>query len=418
MRNISLLIIGLFLIQSCNSQNTKTIDWTSDLDYIANELPKKHYNLFTIKSKKEYLTNLAKLKSSSKALSDFEIAIKLQQLIAKFGDSHTKVNYGQFIDKTQILPLHLYWFSDGLFVLHTTQENIEILGHQILSVNGTPLKTITDSLSTLITVDNQAIVKSTVPKLFPVIQILKYFGFVEGEKIELELKDIAGNTKTHIIKPNEMNGKNRKMYQPDSLALCFRNERAFFVDYYQPLSKIYYIQYNKCWSKELELQYRNGKNADKLPSFKEFENKVFQTLKTKSVDKIVFDLRFNGGGNSTQGTEFIKALAKFTKKYPEKKIFVVIGRVTFSSAILNAMDFKKLTNAIFVGEETGGKPNHFGEVKNLQLPNSGVRVNYSTKYFKRTDQDINTLRPDNLIELRFLDFKSGIDPVYEWIEKQ
>jgi hypothetical protein len=97
---------------------------------------------------------------------------------------------------------------------------------------------------------------------------------------------------------------------------------------------------------------------------------------------------------------------------------VVLGRATFSSAILNAMDFKRLTNAIFVGEETSGKPNHFGEVKSFQLPTSKLSVNYSTKYFKMTDENVNTIAPDVKIEMSFSDFMKGVDPVYEWVKQQ
>jgi hypothetical protein len=418
MKNISLLLIGLLLAHLGNAQPLKKIDWTSDLDFLSKELPQKHHDLFRIQSKNDYLAGLDKIKSRVNELTDFEIAIKLQQLIASIGDSHTKINYGQLIDKNRILPLQLYWFNDGLFILHTTHENTELLGQQILAVNGTPLKTITDSLRTLITTDNEAIVKSAVPKLFPLVQVLEHFGFTSGQEIELALKDLTGKSRTHIIRPAEMNRKNREMYKPDSLALCFRNERAFFVDYYQAMDKIYYLQYNKCWSKELELQYGNDTSAEKLPSFKAFENKVFQTLKTMSADKIVFDLRFNEGGNSAQGTALIEKIAKYLENNPNKKIFVVLGRETFSSAILNAMDFKRLTNAVFVGEETGGKPNHFGEVRNFKLPSSGIRVDYSTKYFKRSDEKANTLSPDIKLELSFSDFGRGIDPVYEWIRKQ
>lgn len=328
------------------------------------------------------------------------------------------VNYGQLIDKNKILPLHLYWFSDGLYILHTTEENNEILGHQILSVNGVPLKTITDSLSTLTTKDNQAIIRNTIPKLFPLVQVLECFDFIKGEEIELELMDLNGTKKTHVLKPAEMTRQNRKMYKPDSLALCYRNERAFFIDYYQTTDNIYYLQYNRCWSKELELQYGNPQNAEKMPSFKDFEEKVFQTVDKNSIDKIVFDIRFNGGGNSSQGTEFIEKFAKLLEKNTNTKIYVILGRNTFSSAILNAMDFKRLTNAIFIGEETSGKPNHFGEVKSFQLPSSGIRVNYVTKYFKRTDEKVSTISPDIKLEPGFSDFVSGIDPAYEWVKKQ
>ena len=65
-----------------------------------------------------------------------------------------------------------------------------------------------------------------------------------------------------------------------------------------------------------------------------------------------------------------------------------------------------MTNAVFVGEETGGKPNHFGEVKSFQLPSSKLPVSYSTKYFKRTDENMNTITPDVKIELSFSDLKN------------
>ncbi len=418
MRSLSLLTIGLLLSILCNSQSLRKIDWSSDIDFLARELPQKHCNFFTVKSENEFLTGLNQIKSNSGRLTDLEVAIKVQQLIAGFGDSHTRINYGQLIDRNKILPLHLYWFSDGLFILYTTQENAAILGHQIVSVNGVPLKTICDSLSTLITVDNQAILKSSVPLLLPSVQLLEYFGFVKGHEIELELKDLNSKTKTYLIKPAEMNRQNRKMYQPDSLALCFKNERIFFTDYYQPADRIYYLQYNRCWSKELELQNGNPQNAENMPSFKEFEERVYQVLNSKPVDKVVFDMRFNGGGNSAQGTEFIEKFAKYLEKNPEMKIDVILGRSTFSSAILNAMDFKRLTNAVFIGEETAGKPNHFGEVKSFQLPGSGLRVEYSTKYFKRTDEKINTITPEIKLEPSFSDFSRGIDPAYEWVKRQ
>jgi hypothetical protein len=358
------------------------------------------------------------VKAKSQALDDLQIALQIQRLIASFGDSHTVVNYSRFIDKNKVLPLHLYWFSDGLFILHSTPGNAEILGHQILSINGFPIQTVIDSVNTLITVDNRSIVKSEVPKILPLLQVLEFFGFVNTEPVELTLKNGQGIVREYRIKPAELIREHRVSYKPDSLALCYRNERFLFVDHYLSTDKIYYLQYNKCWSRELELQYGNPANAGKLPSFKEFEERVYRTLESVTVDKIVFDLRFNGGGNSQQGTDFIERLAKYLQSHQDKKVYVIIGRNTFSSAVLNAMDFKRLLNTTFVGEETGGKPNHFGETKRLVLPSSGVPVIYSTKYFKRVDQDLKTISPDIGQEASSLDFTRGIDPAYEWIKRQ
>lgn len=77
-----------------------------------------------------------------------------------------------------------------------------------------------------------------------------------------------------------------------------------------------------------------------------------------------------------------------------------------------------MTKAIFVGEETSGMPNHLGDIRPLQLPNSGLTLFYSTQYFRLTEEDSNTLRPNITIEASFNDLMKGIDPVFEWIKKQ
>lgn len=417
-RKILLLIIGCMAVQTIYCQSEKVIDWNVDLDYLSQELPKRHCNFFSLKSKEDFQSGINTIKSNCKQMTDIQVAMRTQQVIATMGDSHTMLNFYQMLDKNKKLPIHLFWTSDGIHILHTTPENKEILGARLVSINKVPIQTIVDSLSTLLTIDNEAIVKSKIPQLIPFAQILDFFGFVGKNQIELGLENNRGNFSYYQLKESELNRNNRVSFKPDSIAFCIRNEKTFFTESYFANEKIYYIQYNKCSSKELELKYGDKRKAQTMPSFKDFEKKIFKALKNQSIDKIIFDLRFNSGGNSSQGTEFIEQLAVFLKKNPQIRTYVIIGRETFSSAILNAMDFKRLTKAIFVGEETAGKPNHFGEVRSLQLPMSKVYVGYSTKYFKKTDENINTLKPDISLEMSFSDFTKGLDPVFEWIKNQ
>ncbi len=414
MKKVILFLVGLLVFQTICSQNKERIDWNADLDYLAKELAEKHYDFFTVQSKTDFLSGIDAIKAESKDLDDFHVALKVQQLIARAGDSHTKLHIEQLLDKDQILPVYLLWTSDGLHVMHTTTGNEELLGRQILSINNIPMATIIDSLSTIFTIDNKAIVKSAIPGLLPSMQVLEFFGFANGGQVELTLDQ----NETYQLKSSAMNGMNVVSFKPDSVAFSMKNQRMFFTDSYYPDEKIYHMLYNVCWSKEIESEFGSKEKAGNLPSFKEFEEKAFNTLENEPVDKIIFDLRYNGGGNSSQGTRFIEKLAEFLKVHPKIKTYVVIGRSTFSSAILNAMDFKRLTNAVFVGEETAGKPNHFGEVRKFQLPNSKLDVSYSTKYFQRTDEDVNTIAPDVVVEMSFSDFVRGIDPVYEWIKNK
>lgn len=403
---------------SLSAQREQPIDWKSDLDYLAKELPAKHCNLFAKKSNEYFLSGIHAISNHPEKQTDLQKALKIQQLLAQMGDSHTMLNFYPLLDNDQFLPFHLLWTSDGLHVLHTLPENQAILGCKLSSINQTPIQQIIDSLSTLFTVDNQSVVKTMVPGLIRSLQLLEYFGFTDSPQVELSLEKTDGTPVRHTIKPATLDRNNRVSVKPDSMAFYLKNERTFFTDAYSPDEQIYHILYNRCWSKELEAERGDQQKAEAMPSFKSFETKTLRTLAENPVRKLIFDLRMNGGGDSRQGTSYIETLADYLNKHPQIKLYVVLGRQTFSSAILNAMDFRRLTKAVFIGEETSGKPNHFGEVRSIRLPSSQLVVQYSTKYFKNTDEELNTLAPDVILETSFSDLKKGIDPIYEWVKKQ
>jgi len=413
-------LLGLLIFISLTglAQNQKIIDWRGDIEYLKTELPLRHKDLFFQMTKDDYEGRLDYLSSHLSSFSDLEIAIKLQQLIAKIGDSHTSAGYTKFFDEEKILPLQLYWFSDGLYITQTAKDYEKILGSKITKINDFGIQSVADSLSTLITIDNNALVKSRIPGMIPFLQLLEYFGFSKSNLVKIEAESGQGQSNKFEIKAGKTDRNNIISFVPDSLAFCWKNQRSIFIDKYFENEAIYYLQYNRCTSREIAEQQGNQNNVSSLPSFADFENRVFYVIRNKQINKLIFDMRFNGGGNSNQGTQFISKLSDFNISKQDRKLYVIIGRQTFSSAIINTLDFKKQTKAILVGEETGGKPNHFGEIRNFQLPSSGLIITYSTKYFTETKEDLNTIAPDVIIETSFSDFKKGIDPVYEWIKNQ
>lgn len=418
MKHFLLLIFSLFIGQTMGAQEARTIDWQKDLDTLAKELPEKHYNFFTLLSPEDFLQGIDAIKAESKNLSDVQVAIKTQQLIAGFGDSHTRLDLAAVIDRTRLLPLSLMCFDNKYYVLGTAPQYEKILGSRLTAINHIPLPTVIDSLSTLMTLDNSASLKAQIPYILPFASILEAFGFIKDTTVVAFFETPDQKELVIEMKPDAGDFSKMVAYQPDSLSFCYKNANVLFTDLYLPDDEAYYILYNKCWNRELEEANGNKEKAAALPSFKELEERAFTLLHTKPVRKIVFDVRFNGGGNSYPATKFAEKLADFLQTHPQIKTYVVLGRYTFSSGILNALDFKRLTNAVFVGEETAGKPNHFGEIRSFRLPESGIDVIYSTNFFKNTDEDINTLVPDIPVETTFSDYSRGIDPVYERIKRQ
>ena len=130
----------------------------------------------------------------------------------------------------------------------------------------------------------------------------------------------------------------------------------------------------------------------------------------EDVNTIIVDLRQNSGGNTSVMEDLFKRLPN------DKKIYVAMGRKTFSSAIHHLLYLKINKNAVSIGENAGQKPNRFGDHKVIELPNSHIRVNCSFKYFELLPgQDIDVIEPDIRIPITIEDYKDENDPLNQWI---
>jgi C-terminal processing protease CtpA/Prc len=97
------------------------------------------------------------------------------------------------------------------------------------------------------------------------------------------------------------------------------------------------------------------------------------------------------------------------------RLFVIIGRSTFSAGKDFALDVARNTEAIFVGEPTGGMPNNYGYSVIVRLPNSGIEVGIASTYvFKGRSQDLDPwLEPDIVVPVTAADYFAGRDAALE-----
>jgi hypothetical protein len=427
----------LFLLCSvtiCFSQEKKEIDWKSDIEYLIDTLTQKHINIFFNTKEYEFNKQLDAILVELPELTDLQVAIKIQQVIANMGDSHTNAGWAKFISNDKNIGIGTYKFKDGLYITSANQRDSILLGKKIVSIGGLDIQEVVDGLKTMFVNENEALTKSLVPLHLIYSQLLNYFGCVSKVEgfIEFEVSDETNQVFKHQIK---LGAKDTTVYSSISSKPLLYGSNDWFTAKYDDKNDIYFVQYNRCDSKELAIEMSQPQDIiDKKPSIEEFKQKVYKTVSEKPIKKFVFDMRYNGGGSSTQGTEFIEDLSHIKKINQEGKLFVLIGRETFSSAIINTLDFQLKTKAILVGEETGGKASHFGETRSFRLPSSGLKITYSTKYFYcnkknqlkvfRTNKGINTekdkrktITPDYIVELSFDNFQNNVDPVVKWIEQ-
>ncbi|MBI6875654.1 S41 family peptidase [Clostridium aciditolerans] len=404
------LIVITCVFSGCASKyigKDRNSKWTKDIEYLAKVLPEKHKNLFSKITKDEFDSEINNLKKELPNMNDDEVKIGIQKIVASVGDAHTQCTF----DSTKkIYPISLYWFKDGIYVCNTIDKYKNIQYCKLVKVNGKDIKEVEASIAKIISHENDSQVKNMLPQYLALPEILHGLKIVSnGDKANFTFEDKEKHLYDVEIEAITLDENSKDLFKKSLVDKLDDNTRPLYrrnsnIDYwykYLEDEKVLYFKYNSC------------KEDTKKP-FNAFSQEMLNIMDTHTVNKLVIDLRNNGGGNSSILEPFVNKIKKKSINSKDK-LFVIVGRETFSSAVLNSIYLRNETNATFVGEETGGKPNSLGEVRSFKLPNSKIEVYYSTKEFKESKVDTPSFIPDKVIESSIDDYESKKDPVLNFI---
>jgi len=345
-----LLLTAPLLAAPLLAEPVKDINWNEEVDGLKRELTSRHADLFFASDSASFYRELDQVAVLASGKSILEIAIELQQVVATLGDPNTVVNYHYHIDSKLILPFECYWFEEGLYVMKYWKEYEKLGGKRIVSINSFPIQQVIDSLSTLISGATPGLEKSVIPRMITWTQVLRHFGFAPQPLFSIEVLDQQGKSTTLNIVLPAVETEHIKV-GPKTLPLGWEDTKIYFRDSLLSRDQLYYIQYNKCWSREAEEDYGSGASALFMPSFAAFEKQALKIVKKEDIKKLVIDLRFNKGGHPLQFSNFIRKIKK-TRIDKDAEVYLLVGRKTTSAAIINAMDVINTFDASTVGENT------------------------------------------------------------------
>lgn len=405
------LILFMALILICSGCSTvpstkpylakdRNSRWVNDINYLEKALPKLHKNLYFHMPEAKFMGQLDDLKRNVSRYTDEYIQIKLSVILAGIGDTHTGSNIGS----ETMYPVEMHWFDEGIYITNTAKGYENLCDAQIVTLNGRKIEEAANKLRPLFEGANESWFKTQVVYYLQIPGVIRYFGLSSTDEIDMGLKLKNGDIKSVKLKPisykDYVEADKRKKIVPLYLSHLDKN---YWYEYLRD-NRILYVNYSSC-----------SQMRDK--PFEIFDKELWRSVKENKVDRLVLDIRENRGGKSDILDPFIKKLKK-SEFNQQGRLYVIIGKDTYSSAILNAVSLRKDTKAYFVGEDTGGEPNHYGDVIKFKLPNSQLTIRCSTKYFHDMDGTGNTLKPDKVIKETFKDYQNGTDPVMEWITKQ
>jgi hypothetical protein len=370
-----------------------------DLHYFARELPRRHGNAFHHVSRARFEAAVTKLDRRIDHLGGDAFYVGLNQIATLVGDGHT---YVEFPPDRATLPLTFERFKDEYRVIRVTAGLEKALGARVVKVHDTPIARVREILLSMTPGgETPELAEARVTYFLSLGMVLHGFEIIpERKSARLTLAGDEGHeyaVTDHALRPGE---------KREWISVCkappLYQQRPGESFWYTHLPDARTVYCNFRGYQEL------GKHARGLLAL----------VNEKRPDKLVIDLRQNGGGDFTEGLKhLIDPIRKLPSINAKGHLFVLIGVHTFSAAMSNAAQFRSRTSAMLVGQTIGERPNSYQEVRQMRLPNSRLEVRYSTRYYRFVETGENVIRPDREIIPSWAEYKAGRDPVLEWVLK-
>lgn len=382
--------------------------WTFDARYLVEEILRLHPNPYQLWKPSEWKDALAKFKADLPRLDDDQAIVRMKALVRQANDGHSSLAAPYEDSEASVaIPLLFGQFEDGVYVTAAEDELEPLLWSRVVSVNGTRVEEVMEAVGKVVPQDSPIRRLTNSPPWLRYPQLLHGLGLSKDrEQVHFGLILRTGETKTVSLKVNPgavkwiREPKDGSGQVPDSV----HKRNTFYSADFLPSSSAVWIHYNGCQDMDEE-------------SIEAFAARLDAFIASHPVERLIFDVRWNGGGNNFLNWPLIDLVIRNPKLNEPGKVFVIAGQFTFSAALCFTGQMERFTKATIVGTPTSSPPNFVGETIPVELPCTGLLATISNTYWQNgpaTDARI-AIFPKVRVPWRFSDFRIGRDAALEAI---
>ncbi len=389
---------------------TRDEGWRYDLAFLAREIKRLAYAPFAIQPEAEFDKAAAELHDAIPGLTDPQFLVGMMKLVRYLDDGHAGVTRPKGDSELPgMLPLDMFLFAEGLYVIGAAPGYEQLLGARVDRVGGLTIDELRAALDPVMTRDNEQNLTLRLPRFVCNVAVLNGLGI--DHQLSVQLADGSKED----VRPEPASIEFRwDRYPPGWTALIdtvptprplhLRHRELPFWFEYQPADDLVYFQFNAVRDHPAE-------------TFAAFCDRLFGFVEDHNVGRLVIDVRWNGGGNTFLSQHLLHHLIASKRLSRRGALFVIIGRLTFSAAQNTVTAIERETNAIFVGEPTGSRPNFIGESIYFELPYSKLRANAADLFWQTSwPEDCRTwAAPDIYVPPTFEAYRRNEDPALDAI---
>lgn len=393
----------VFVSSSCQttaSEPNVTIDaalWRADLEFVRVNLPKRHISAFHAVSQEAFDAGIDRLESLSANQSADARLVGLFQVLNLIGDGHTGLIFPR--DRAYF-PIEIQEFGSEFRVARSAPGFEQALGAQVLKINEITVGEAMDRVLQLTPADeNVSLRRALAVNYLGAGLILHGLGIIPDRSVaQFTFRGDDGHVFTLDLPSSPTRNK----------AEWSRPQGHVFLADQHPGEPFWCV--NIAGARSVYCNFRSYTGLGK------HSTAMLRLISQTTPEKLVIDLRDNGGGDYTVGERnLIRPVKRLESINRKGHLFVLIGSQTFSAAMNNAAQFRAQTAATLVGATIGEKPNSFQEPREMQLPNSKLVVRYSTRWYAFVESGPNTIEPDVPVPQSWDNYADGQDSALNYV---
>ncbi len=390
-----------------------TAQWQEDLRFLQNTINSEYAFLFKKIDADTWNQEVEQLYNQIPNLQTHEIKVGLTKVVSRFEYGHTIIPFST-VAKEGVLPVNLYHFDDGIYVEGVVKEHRKILGAKVTKIGNTPIDEALQKVRPVVPAENDQYFKGyglrymTVPAYLHAQKVIdQYTDQVtltlekDGKRFEHTLSAIPLDEMSRgygFTNPNDR-WLSARAQGETPLYLKHLNEKMYFFEYLAD-TKTLYVRQSSVFNDEEE-------------TLADFYRRLFDFVDKNDIDKLVYDVRLNGGGDNSNNKALIKGLMARPDINQKGKFFFIIGRRTFSACQNLANEIENYTEAIIVGEPTSENKNFYGDARRVSLPNSEMGAYLSYAWWQDMSQWENrdATSPSLAASMTYNEYINNEDPV-------
>jgi tetratricopeptide (TPR) repeat protein len=382
--------------------------WRRDLDFLRDEVKRLAPDYRNAPLPAEFERRYQELKEKLPQLSDEEIFVGMNRMLALLGQGHTSI-YNPKDSRLPYtgLPFQMYLFPEGIFIIDATEQHKDLVGSRVISIEGVPaeeaLRRINETQS--VDGDNQYIFQGM--NFLHSVTYLQGLGIAKpAESVRVTVQKPRQSRRTLAVSPVISSSffEAQKLIPPAGVETPLFLRGAKQIHWHEALPELdaLYVQLNAVSNEPEE-------------SFAQYAMRLRALLAEAPPKNIILDVRLNPGGstNNPGYSEFLRTMIRFSM-VPDRQLYVLIGRRTYSAAGNLITELEQDAGAIFVGEASSECCTLYASPSPIMLPFSRLKGSIATKRWslsRKGDDFRREMNPDAPVVTTAQDYFAGRDPV-------